>query len=308
MLFQAHGPLWDLEGRPFQPERPLRRIVSLVPSLTETLFDLGLGDRVVGRTDYCIYPTEARSIPSVGGTKNPDLVRVIALQPDVVFVNVEENREADAQALAAQGIPVAVSFPRSVAEAIALVRRLAELFGLSHPPVLEEIEALEAARRQVIPERRPRVFCAIWKDPWMTFNAETYAHDVLTVCGGENIFAHRRRRYPLAADLNPEVPARPVARDDRYPRLSEEEIRRAAPELILLPSEPYPFRPEDTETIRAHFRDTPAGRAGRVRWIDGSLLFWHGTRLRHALRILPEVLQGPFPAADDPGMGDGEEP
>ncbi len=297
----AQEPLWDLEGRPFRPERPLRRVVSLVPSLTETLFDLGLGDRVVGRTDYCIHPAEARLVPSVGGTKNPDLARILALRPDVVFVNVEENREADARALAAHGIPVAISFPRSVAEAIALVRSLAGLFGISRPPVLEELEALEAARRSAIPARRPRVFCAIWKDPWMTFNAETYAHDVLTLCGGDNVFAGRRRRYPLAADLNPGVPARPVARDERYPRLSDEEIRRAAPELILLPSEPYPFRPEDAETVRVRFADTPAGRAGRVRWIDGSLLFWHGTRLRHALRILPGVLQ-------DAGERSGAEP
>ncbi len=300
MKLEAKEPLWDLEGRPFRPERPLRRIVSLVPSLTETLFDLGLGDRVVGRTDYCIYPAEARLIPAVGGTKNPDLARILALQPDVVLMNLEENREADARALAARGIPVAVSFPRSVAEAIALIRDLAALFGISRPPVLEEIERLEATRRQTPPERRPRVFCPIWKNPWMTFNTETYAHDVLTLCGGENVFASRRRRYPLAADLNPEMPAQSVARDDRYPRLSEEEIRHAAPELILLPNEPYPFQPEDVETVRACFPDTPAGRAGRVRWIDGSLLFWHGTRLQHALRILPEVLQDAFGSGEDP--------
>ncbi|MFN3928633.1 MAG: helical backbone metal receptor [Thermoflexus sp.] len=285
-------PLWDLEGQPFRPDRPLRRVVSLVPSLTETLFDMGLGDRVVGRTDYCVHPTEARAIPSVGGTKNPDLARILALRPDVVFVNVEENRKADALAIAARGIPVAVSFPRSVAEAIALVRRLAALFDLPRSPVLEEMEEMVAARRQSLPGRRPRVFCAIWRDPWMTFNAETYAHDVLTLCGGENVFADRRRRYPLAADLNPEAPARPKVGDDRYPRLSPEEIRRAAPELILLPDEPYPFRAEDVEAVRALFADTPAGRTGRVVWIEGSLLFWHGTRLRRALRVLPTLIQG----------------
>ncbi|WP_322800617.1 helical backbone metal receptor [Thermoflexus sp.] len=298
MRSEIKAPLWDLGGRPFRPERPPRRIVSLVPSLTETLFDLGLGDRVVGRTDYCIHPAEARSVPSVGGTKNPDLDRILALRPDVVFVNVEENREADARALAARGIPVAVSFPRSVVEALDLVRHLTALFGIHRPPVLEELETLWVACQRMNPERRPRVFCPIWKDPWMTFNAETYAHDVLTRCGGDNVFASRRRRYPLAADLNPGIPARPAARDDRYPRLSEEEIRRAAPELILLPSEPYPFRPEDAETVRACFADTPAGRTGRVRWIDGSLLFWHGTRLRHALRILPPILQGAFASED----------
>ncbi|WP_376790981.1 helical backbone metal receptor [Thermoflexus sp.] len=285
-------PLWDLEGQPFRPDRPLRRVVSLVPSLTETLFDMGLGDRVVGRTDYCVHPAEAQAIPSVGGTKNPDLARIFALRPDVVFVNVEENRKADALAIAARGIPVAVSFPCSVAEAIALVRRLAALFDLPRLPVLEEMEAMVAARRQAIPERPPRVFCAIWRDPWMTFNAETYAHDVLTLCGGENVFANRRRRYPLAADLNPDLPARQVTRDERYPRLSEEEIRRAAPELILLPDEPYPFRAEDVDAVRALFADTPAGRAGRVLWIEGSLLFWHGTRLRRALQVLPALIQG----------------
>jgi len=295
----ADGAFWDLAGRPFRPERPPRRIVSLVPSLTETLFDLGLGDRVVGRTDYCVRPAEAQAVPTIGGTKNPDLARILALRPDVVLVNVEENRRADAQALAARGIAVAVSFPRSVAAAIAVIRDLARWFGLPRPPVLEEIEALVADRRRAVPGRRPRVFCPIWKDPWMTFNAETYAHDVLTLCGGENLFAGRRRRYPLAADLDPGVPARPAAGDDRYPRLSEEEIRRAAPELILLPSEPYPFRPEDSEAVRARFADTPAGRSGRVRWLDGSLLFWHGTRLRHALRILPGLLQEAS-APDDP--------
>lgn len=288
---ETREALWDLEGRPFRLGRPPRRVVSLVPSMTETLFDLGVGDRVVGRTDYCVHPAEARAIPSVGGTKNPDLARILALRPDVVFVNVEENREADARALAARGIPVAVSFPRSVREAIALMRDLARLFDLLDPPILAEIEALVAERRRAVPGRRPRVFCPIWKDPWMTFNRETYAHDVLTLCGGENVFADRRRRYPLAADLDPEVPARPAGRDDRYPRLSVEEIRRAAPELILLPDEPYPFRPEDVEVVRAAFADTPAGRAGRVRWIEGSLLFWHGTRLRHALRALPAILQ-----------------
>jgi ABC-type Fe3+-hydroxamate transport system substrate-binding protein len=290
MLETSSPPIWDLEGRPFRPDRPPRRIVSLVPSLTETLFDLGLGDRVVGRTDYCRHPPEAQSIPSVGGTKNPDLARIQALRPDVVFVNVEENRRSDAIALAAEGIPVAVSFPRSVTEAIALIRWLAGIFELHAPPVLEEIEALYAERRRAVPARHPRVFCPIWRDPWMTFNAETYAHDLLALCGGENVFARRRRRYPLSADLNPALPARPADRDHRYPRLSTEEIRAAEPEVILLPDEPYPFRPEDTGWVRALFADTPAGRGGRVRWIEGSLLFWHGTRLRHALRILPQAL------------------
>lgn len=289
---ETQEPLWDLEGRPFRPDRPLRRVVSLVPSLTETLFALGVGDRVVGRTDYCVHPPEARATPSVGGTKNPDLGRILALRPDVVLVNVEENREADARALAARGIPVAVSFPRSVSEAIALIRYLAALLEAPRSSLVEEIEALAADRRRVSPGRRPRVFCPVWKDPWMTFNAETYAHDLLTLCGGENVFAGRRRRYPLAADLDPAVPSRPVPRDDRYPRLSVEEIRRAAPELILLPDEPYPFRPEDVEPVRRLFADTPAGRAGRVRWVEGSLLFWHGVRLRQALRILPALIQG----------------
>lgn len=290
MGIEGH-PLWDVEGRPFRPGRSPRRVVSLVPSITETLFELGLGDRVVGRTLYCVRPPAAQRIPAVGGTKNPDLSRVRDLRPDVVFVNVEENREADARALAAAGVPVAVSFPRSVAEAIALIRGLMALFEVPSAPLVEALEAEADRLRRRLAGRRPRVFCPVWRDPWMTFNAETYAHDLLALCGGENVFGGRRRRYPLAADLDPTVPPRAVGRDDRYPRLSPEEIRRAAPEVILLPSEPYPFRPEDVLTVQALFAETPAGRAGRVYWVDGSLLFWHGIRLRWALEALPPLFE-----------------
>jgi len=258
---------------PFPPGGP-RRIVSLVPSLTEALFALGLGERVVGVTDWCVHPAgDVARLPKLGGTKTPDLAALRALAPDLVLANREENRKSDVAALEAAGIPVWLSYPRTVREGAEL---LAALAGLGAPParvadVVEPALAAVAAAEARPPGPRPRVFCAIWRAPWMSVARDTYIHDMIELCGGANVFAERAGR--------------------RYPIVSEAELVAAAPELVLLPDEPYRFDARDAAELRR--LDLPAAREGRIHLIDGTLLSWYGPRIRRAL----ETLQSLFAAA-----------
>lgn len=274
-----------------------RRIVSLVPSLTEVLFAFGLGDRIVGVTEYCVEPQpQVRLKPTIGGTKNPDVQAVLHLAPDLVVANVEENRKEDVQVLQARGIPVFVSFPKTVPMALTTLRTLAEVTGAGDmaDPVLARIEAAYQETKALTAGRRPvRVFCPIWKDPWMTINRDTFIHDMLDTCGGANVFAERERRYPLAADLGQSPPregARVEGRDRRYPRITLEEMAALMPEVIVLPDEPYCFTEADTVDF-SQFPEVPAVRNGRIHVVDGKLVCWYWSRLDESLRTLRALLQ-----------------
>lgn len=264
-----------------------RRVVSLVPSVTETLFLLGAGDRVVGRTDYCVEPAPAvGEVPSVGGTKDADVDAIAALDPDLVLVNREENTEALYRDLVARGLRVHLSFPRTVADAVALMGELAALVGTpgDHPAlarVAEAVASMEALRSRTVP---CKVFCPIWMDPLMTVHGDTFISDVLDLCGGQNVFLDRPRRYPLAADLGraaPWSPDRVGLRDTRYPRVTLDEVVARQPELVLLPDEPHPFSESDAAVFRA--LDIPAAARGRVLRVDGKALCWYSPRLADAL-------------------------
>lgn len=274
-----------------------QRVVSLVPSITETLFDLNLGKRVIAVTEYCVHPAErVAGLPKVGGTKNPDIQRIIAMQPDLVMMNEEENRREDAEALAAAGITVWSSQPRSVSEAINLMWEVMDVFDeASMVPRVRHIEqvfdVVTLAAKILTPIR---TFVPIWRDPWMTFNAETYVHHLLASLGAANVFAERERQYPLKADLGqmeplPEDDPRVAGRDTRYPRITLEEIEASQPELILLPTEPYEF--QETDATVFYKMDIPAARYGNIYHIDGSLLTWHGTRIGLALQELPPMIE-----------------
>ena len=269
--------------------RPPSRVVSLVPSVTESIFTLGLGERLVGLTDYCVHPAEqTAALPKVGGTKNAEPERILALQPDLVIANQEENASETVQSLQASGVPVWLTFPKSVQDAVLLLYDLAGLFR--SPNALLAVKSLSTAvdyARAAMPVQRIRYFCPIWFDRladgtpwWMTFNHATYPHDLLSLLGGENVFSQRMRRYPLAADLDLAPAKQADDRDVRYPRVGAEEIRAAEPELILLPSEPYAFSDADLAPLREI-----VGKGVRIASLDGSLLTWHGTRLARALRL-----------------------
>ncbi len=273
------------------------RVVSLVPSVTETLFDLGLGDKVVGITDYCVHPAgKVDGLPRMGGTKNVRVADVAALNPDLVIANQEENTRADIEALQAAGIPVWVTFPKTVRDALDLLHDTVRRFNVPYQEL--RIVALEKAYEWAVTAASdsetpaPRVFCPIWRDGdwWMTISGDTYVSDVIAACGGQNVFAGRDRRYPLAADLNPGQPARLDSdRDTRYPRLALDEILAAQPEVILLPSEPYAFSEAEADFWR-QFPDLPAVQNDHIHLVDGSLLTWHGTRLGRALQEIPSLI------------------
>jgi ABC-type Fe3+-hydroxamate transport system substrate-binding protein len=250
----------DLARAVLVPERP-RRIVCLVPSLTETLFAIGAGERVVGVTRYCEEPAkEVAALPKVGGTKNPDLAGIQALAPDLVVMNAEENRRDDFEALVIAGLTVFVTEPKTVADGIRVIGTLGVLTGRVDAAAALEAEQRARVARTVasIGGARPvRYFCPIWRKPWMVFNSDTYAHDMLRVACGENVNG---------------------ALADRYPVVTLAAIAAAMPEVVLLPDEPYRFTEKDRAAL-APLADTPALRHGRVYFVDGKALSWYGPRI-----------------------------
>ena len=279
---------------------PPKRVVSLVPSITETLFVLGFGETVVGITDYCLHPQgQLNHLPRLGGTKNPDIDQVVALQPDLVFLDKDENTRTAAEALVKANVNVWVSCPRSVDEGLDLLRDVLAIYHTDRAAM--QVATLQAAldwtRRAAESQEPKRFFCPIWADEtdgvqwWMTANRDTYLGDLLTTLGGINIFAERQRHYPLKADLGQVEAEDPGERDTRFPRVTLEEILAGAPEIIFLPSEPFAF---DLEHKRAYMKlmgMTPAAKYNRMYLVDGSLLTWPGARLAKALNELPHFFE-----------------
>jgi ABC-type Fe3+-hydroxamate transport system substrate-binding protein len=283
---------------PSLPRTP-QRIVCLVPSLTEALFAFGLGGAIVGITDYCVEPQpQVRTKATIGGTKNPDVEAILRLAPDLVVANVEENRREDVEHLQGHGVPVFICFPCTVIEAITTLRTLAQITGveLQASPVLARIESTyEKTKALSMGRRKVRVFCPIWKFPWMTINRDTFIHDMIETCGGINVFAGRERRFPLAADLGQQAEwetTRGTGRDRRYPRISLNEVAGLMPEVILLPDEPYPFSDADRAEF-VGFPSIPAVRDGRIHVIDGKIVCWYWSRLDESLRVLSGLLTSP---------------
>jgi len=232
---------------------------------------LGLADALVGVTVYCVEPRDVvRGKTRVGGEKDPDLAAIRALAPDLVVANIEENRREDIAALRRAGVPVWVTYPRTVAEGLAMIRDLGEITGTRERArvLLETLEPLYAHARARAAERPPvSVFYPIWRRPWMTIGSDTYVHDLLATCGGANVFADRMR----------------------YPTVTLDDVAAKAPAVILLPDEPFRFR-------RTHLADfdaypaVPAVRDRRIHLVDGKLFSWHGPRLAEALSKVPDLL------------------
>jgi ABC-type Fe3+-hydroxamate transport system substrate-binding protein len=260
----------DALNRRLELAGPPQRIVSLVPSLTEWLFTVGAGERVVGVTDYCIEPVAALAgLPRLRGTKNPDRAAIQALRPDLVLADQEENRERDVLALSAAGIPVYVTAMRSVADVPAQLAALAAALGVTEQaaPGLDSLRAVIAAAERRAGPRRPTL-CFIWRDPWMAVGAETYAGDLLRLSGADN----------LALQL-----------PGRYPRAPIETFLALRPALILLPSEPYAFTERDLEAF-APFGEVPAVCDQRIIFCDGMALTWPGPRTAEALRSFTALI------------------
>jgi len=263
----------DALGRPFTVGRPPERIVSLVPSLSEALFAFGLGERIAGVTRFCVEPREGVARKAkVGGTKTLDVAAVEALRPDLIIASAEENRAEDVRRLIDRGWPVFVTLPATVRGAIDLLGQLAALTdsAAAARPIIQEAEEALAAARAANSGREPlRVFCPIWRNPYMTIGPDTYMHDVLAVCGGRNVFE---------------------GREERYPRVILSEMAALDPEVILLPSEPYRFRERHLADFEP-FAEVAAVRQGNVLLVDGRMLSWYGPRIGRSLRELSALLE-----------------
>ena len=286
--------------RPPELKLPPKRVISLVPSLTETLFDLGFGNAVTGITDYCIHPASQLSGKvRIGSVREPDIQQIIAQKPDLVIANREENSPDTIHKLEENSIPVWLTFPQSVDQVVSLFYDLLAVFhsDQSALKIKTILAALDWTRS--LYSRRPvtRYFCPLWQGEengvrwWMTFNRETYSNDLLDVFGGVNTFADRERIYPLQADLGLAKQEEPGKRDTRYPRVTLDEIRRANPELILLPSEPFNYSHQNLEEFKVLCKDTQAVQQNRIHLVDGTLITWYGTRLAKALQDLPQYFE-----------------
>lgn len=234
-----------------------KRIVSLVPSLTELLIDLGLKGCLVGRTRFCIHPKEeVADIPIIGGTKNPRLDKILALEPDYIVANKEENRQEDILQLQ-EACPVEITDIATIEDALLTMQQLGQVLGVE-PAAQELITQINSCLQQRPDERRLKTAYFIWRDPWMTIGANTYIHDVLGHWGLDNVFGYKKR----------------------YPVLSLETLAKHQPELVLLSSEPYPFKEKHLPIIKEACPQT------RVLLVEGEWFSWYGSHMLHAFKRL----------------------
>ncbi|MEU1886845.1 helical backbone metal receptor [Micromonospora sp. WMMD987] len=235
------------------------RVVSLVPSLTEAVAAT-VPEMLVGATDWCVHPA-GLDVARVGGSKYPDLDRVLALRPDLVLLNVEENRRADAEALTAAGVAVLVTYPRTVPQALdELAGVLAALGVTGEPGWLTD--ARRAWADPAVGSRIRRAVVPVWRRPWVVLGGDTFAGDVLRRLGVVNLY-----------DDDPE----------RYPRPDLDALRSRRPDLVVLPDEPYAFTAEDGPDA---FPGVPYAL------VSGRHLTWYGPSLAAAPALLTAQLAG----------------
>ncbi|MGW8763839.1 helical backbone metal receptor [Streptomyces sp. NPDC055815] len=233
------------------------RVVSLVPSLTEAVAVTAPG-LVVGATDWCTHPV-VLDVARIGGTKNPDTAAIAALRPDLVLANEEENRAPDLAALRAAGLDVLVTEIRTLDQGFRELERVLAACGAPRRP--QWLVAAEAAWEAVSPLEPCTAVVPIWRRPWMVLGSDTFAGDLLARLGVRNLYAD----HP-----------------DRYPRIPLDALRAAAPELVVLPDEPYRFTRDDGPEA---FPGTAAAL------VDGRMLTWYGPSLAEAPRVLARALR-----------------
>jgi ABC-type Fe3+-hydroxamate transport system substrate-binding protein len=263
--------LTDDLGRTFDfGETGPARVVSLVPSLTETLFALGCERRLVGVTQFCVHPPQAQQLPRVGGTKTASAQAVLSLQPDLVLASADENKRELADACEAAGVPVFATHPRSLPDIESMIRRLGQLFGASKrgAAIAADMERRRLAIEAEVAEESIAVpvVSLIWKGPWMTTGPTTFMTDLLQRAGG--------------------VVVQPEGDDRDWPELSDADLDAAADAFMLLHNEPYHFKEADAEEWHAK------GRRAAV--CDGQLTTWAGPRIIDGLEMVSTLLSGPY--------------
>lgn len=256
---------------------PLKRIVSIVPSQSELLWDLGLEKELVGITKFCIHPHHmATSVTLVGGTKKLNLDKIRKLQPDIIIANKEENEQSQIEELAKE-FPVWISDIHNLDESLQMIEMLGELFNKKEKS-LELVAIIKSTFQQlnsslIKPDNNSttqqfnnsttkKVAYFIWNDPLMVAGKNTFIDDMLKRCNFENVF---------------------INKDSRYPEIFIEELQNANPELILLSSEPFPFKEKHVKEFQKHLPNT------KIIIVDGELFSWYGSRLQHSANYFIEL-------------------
>jgi len=269
----------DQLGRSIKlPHWPPRRIISLVPSQTEFLADLGLEKEVVGITKFCVHPTEwFQQKKRVGGTKTLDFQKIEALKPDLIIGNKEENDQSQIEYLS-QRYPVWMSDIYTLEDALDMMRSLGELTGKTEKAnaIASEVERQFTQHLSLLPAiadakagttYHSKVAYLIWRKPYMAAGSNTFIDDMLRRAGFENVFANL----------------------SRYPEISSEQLAIMRPEVILLSSEPYPFSEKHIVELQEICPES------RIQLVDGELFSWYGSRLLSSPAYFAGLLDGSEP-------------
>ena len=254
---QVHDHL----GRAVSYRFPPKRIISLCPAITETLFALGLKQEVVGRTQYCIFPAnEVASVPTVGGTKQIQLEKIQELQPDLIICEKEENTKEMVEQLAAH-FPVYVAQVECVDDAYRMIRDLGAVMNRLQQANMLEAQIAKAFR--ALPKYTGRVAYMMWRKPYMVVGAPTYIDSALTTLGFTNPFTQR---------------------EGRYPTVTVDDLQQAQLDYLLLSSEPFPFSDKHVQELATHLPNT------QIVLVDGEM-FWYGPRMQQAAQYFQQFLR-----------------
>ena len=234
-----------------------QRLISLVPSLTELLFDLDAGARVIGRTRFCVHPEpQVKNIPIIGGTKNPNLEKIRDLKPDLIIANKEENEKSDIEQLQSD-FEVMVTEISTIEEALFAIHDIGWTIGCQNK-AKELIHSIQEELAKTEKQDRLKAAYMIWKDPWMSIGNDTYIHAVMDHFHLENLFSNR----------------------DRYPKTTLFEIAQKKPDVILLSSEPYPFKEKHIQEVAA------TCKGADILLVNGEWFSWYGSRMLRSFRHL----------------------
>ena len=243
-----------------------KRMVSLVPSQTEYLYELGLHEELLGITKFCIHPEGLlKEKKIIGGTKNIDIQKILELKPEVVIANKEENEQEQIEELM-QHVPVWISDIYTLQDSYEMMLGLGKLFDKQSEAesIVNKIKTEFAALQKFTKTKRVAYF--IWRNPYMLAGKNTFIHHMLSELG----------LYNVCNDME---------RGERYPSISLEALSALQPELIYLSSEPYPFKEKHIEECQK------ACPNARVQLVDGELFSWYGSRLQHSVRYFHTLLQ-----------------
>ena len=252
----------DMIGKEVTVGFPPKRIVSVVPSQTELLYDLGLDDEVVGITKFCVHPNEwFRNKKRVGGTKTLHLDIIRSLQPDLIIANKEENTKEQVEELAAE-FPVWTSDIQTLDQALAMITQVGQIVGRGEQALTlaKEIQfGFDNLAAAALPRR---VAYFIWRNPWMSVGGDTFINDMIHRIGWTNVLGDKQR----------------------YPEIDLADLKEKNVDLVLLSSEPYPFKDIHIAEIKAALPNAD------VRLVDGEMFSWYGSRMKKAVSYLSEIL------------------